>query len=106
MEDVKGYIEMRNKQKLNNNWLWGYYKNNGGKINNPQEFLDNFYYDQRPIVVNGMKVGFEKTNRDLSSFFIDMDKKFKLTTLWEKPIIEKDAIGRDFMIKKFIKVIE
>ena len=93
MEDIKGYIEMRNKQKLDNNWLWKHYKNKGGLINNPQEFLENFYYDQRPIVVNGMKVGFERMNRDLSNFFSDMDRQFKLNTLWSKDGVFIKVVG-------------
>jgi len=87
------YIQMRNKQELNNNWLWKYYKENGGIINNPQEFINYFYFEEIPIIVNGFNVGTQKTNRDLSNFFADMDRKFELTTLWDKE-------------GKFIRVVE
>ena len=78
------YINMRNSQKLDNNWLWSYYKQEGGKLDNPQEFLEHFYTETTPIMVNGMFFGKQKQNRDLSEFFNDMDKKFGLTTLWDK----------------------
>jgi hypothetical protein len=76
------YIFMRNSQKLNNTWLWEYYKEQGGKINDPQEFLEHFYYETTPIIVNGRSFGQQKIDRDLSNFFNDMDKVFNLTTLW------------------------
>lgn len=78
----QGYIKQRNSQKLDNDWLWKYYKENGGVINNPQEFINHFYFEETPIIVNGFNVGTQKTNRDLSNFFADMDRKFELTTLW------------------------
>jgi hypothetical protein len=74
---------MRNTQELDDNFLWQYYKSEGGKINNPEEFLDLFYYETTPIVVNGRNFGHQKTNRDLSNFFHCMDKVFNLTTLWD-----------------------
>jgi hypothetical protein len=93
MSDIEGYIKMRNAQELDNNWLWRHYKENGGTLNDPNEFLNNFYFEEMPIIVNGHKVGAQKTNKDLSSFFSDMDRKFGLTTLW----------GKD---GSFIKVVE
>lgn len=78
----EAYITMRNKQELNNNWLWQYYKMNGGVINNPQEFIDYFYNDEVPIKIKGKVIGYEKVPRDLSQFFHCMDKVFNLTTLW------------------------
>ena len=87
------YIQMRNKQELNNNWLWQYYKINGGAINNPQEFIDYFYNEEIPIKIKNRVIGYEKVPRDLSQFFHCMDKVFGLTTLWS---------GKG----EFIKVIE
>jgi hypothetical protein len=52
------YIQMRNKQELDNRFLWSYYKEQGGKLQNPNEFLQLFYQV--------------------------LDKKFNLTTLWDK----------------------
>jgi hypothetical protein len=52
------YIQMRNKQELDNRFLWSYYKEQGGKLQNPNEFLQLFYQV--------------------------LDKKFNLTTLWNK----------------------
>lgn len=76
------YIRMRNSQELDENFLWGYYKEQGGKINNPEEFLDLFYFETTPITVNGRAFGHQKKDRDLSDFFHCMDKVFNLTTLW------------------------
>lgn len=78
------YIKIRNSQKLDNNFLWEYYKSEGGKLNNPEEFLDLFYYETTDVVINGRNFGQQKTNRDLSHFFEDMDRKFGLQTLWGK----------------------
>ena len=80
----EGYIKMRDSQKLDNNWLWEFYKEQGGKIEDPQEFIGHFYFIQSPISFNGQVVGYEKTQRDLSFFFAEMDKKFEITTLWSK----------------------
>lgn len=78
------YIIMRNSQKLDNQWLWEYYKQEGGKLNNPQEFIEHFYFETTAVEVNGRFVGHQRTNRDLSYFFEDMDRKFGLHTLWGK----------------------
>ena len=99
------YIVMRNSQKLDNNWLCEYYKQEGGKIANVNEFLENFYIVQEPIILHGVTVGHQRGNRDLSNFFQDMDKKMELTTLWEEPTIERDAFGKEVRIEKFIKVV-
>ena len=80
----QGYINMRNKQELDNAWLWEYYKSNGGYLNSPDEFIEHFYFEKSPIQVNGKTVGFKKANRDLSHFFSDKDRKFELQTLWSK----------------------
>lgn len=88
----EGYIKMRNSKKLNNNWLWEYYKQNGGKINNPQQFIELFYYEITHIDMGG-QVFEQRTNRDLSSFWTDMDHKFNLQILYTKD-------------DKFIKVVE
>lgn len=96
---------MRNSQKLDNNWLWSFYKEQGGKIADSNEFLAHFYFIQSPIQFNGQVVGYEKTQRDLSNFFSDMDKKLELTTLWEESTIERDAFGKEVRIEKFIKVV-
>ena len=61
------YIQMRNKQELDNRFLWNYYKEQGGKMQNPNEFLQLFYQVT-----------------DLSGLFDYLDKKFELTTLWDK----------------------
>lgn len=87
------YIKIRNFQKLDNAWLWEYYKEQGGKLTNVDEFIEHFYIIQSPIQVHGVTVGYQKANRDLSRFFEDMDKKFGLQTLWDKE-------------GKFIKVVE
>ena len=84
MSSKQTYIKMRNSQELDNNWLWTYYKQEGGKLNDPQEFLKHFYIETTPIVVNGQYFGDQQVNRDLSEFFNDMDRKFGLTTLWSK----------------------
>ena len=76
------YITMRNSQELDDNWLWWYYKQEGGKLNNSQEFLENFYTKKEPIIFNGIFFGEQRVDRDLSNFFNDMDRKFGLTTLW------------------------
>ncbi len=75
---------MRNSQKLDNQWLWEYYKSEGGKLTDVNEFIENFYIVQQPIEVHGHVVGYQRANRDLSSFFPSMDKKFGLTTVWNK----------------------
>lgn len=75
------YIKMRNAQKLDNQWLWEYYKQEGGKLNNPQEFIKHFYNIVETINVGG-EIFEQKMKRDLSSFFSDMDRKFELQTLW------------------------
>lgn len=79
---TEGYIKMRNSQKLDNNWLWSLYREQGGKITNSNEFLAHFYFIQSPISFNGEVIGYEKTQRDLSGFFTEMDGKFGLQTLW------------------------
>jgi hypothetical protein len=84
---------MRNSQKLDNNWLWEYYKQEGGKLEDPQVFINNFYFAETPIVMGGRTMGVQRENRDLSSFFEDMDRKFQLHTLWSKD-------------GQFIKVVE
>lgn len=83
---------MRNSQKLNNNWLWEYYKQNGGKLNDPQQFIDLFYYEIQTVEMGG-QIFEQRTNRDLSNFFPCMDIKFKLQILCDKE-------------GKFIKVVE
>ena len=84
MSSKQTYIKMRNSQELDNNWLWKYYKQEGGKLNDPQEFLEHFYTITEPIIINGQFFGDQQVNRDLSEFFNNMDKKFGLTTLWSK----------------------
>jgi hypothetical protein len=94
MENLKStYITMRNKEKIDNNFLWKYYKEQGGKLDNPQEFINHFYTIETPIIIHGQNLGSQRQNRDLSNFFSDMDGKFELTTLWS-------ADG------KFLKVVE
>lgn len=81
---IQGYIKMRNSQKLNDNWLWEYYKSEGGKLQDPQEFINNFYFEETPITFGGKVVGYQHSQRDLSGFFDSMDRKFGLITLWDK----------------------
>ena len=38
MNLIPGYIKMRNSQRLDNNWLWQYYLENGGKIKIKKSF--------------------------------------------------------------------
>ncbi len=83
---------MRNKQELDNNWLWSYYKEQGGKLNDPQEFINHFYFEIERIDFNG-QIFEQKTRRDLSKFFEDMDRKFNIQTLWDEE-------------GEFIKVVE
>jgi hypothetical protein len=80
----EGYIIMRNSKTLNNKWLFEYYKSEGGYLNSMEEFLEVFYYEHTPIVVNGHNFGMQKSNRDLGNFLEDMDKKFGLQTIWDK----------------------
>lgn len=88
------YIQMRNSQKLDNAWLWEYYKSEGGKeFTNMNDFLENFYIVQQPIELHGHVVGYQRANRDLRGFFEYMDKKFELTT-----VVNKEG--------NFIKVVE
>ena len=87
------YIAIRNSQKLDNTWLWDFYKEQGGKMTDINEFIEYFYIIQQPIQMHGITVGHQRANRDLSSFFSEMDKKMGLTTLWDKD-------------NNFIKVIE
>lgn len=84
MTTKEKYIKIRNSQKLDNQWLWEYYKEQGGKMIDANEFIEHFYIVQEPIQVHGMTVGHQRANRNLGSFFNDMDKKFGLTTLWGK----------------------
>lgn len=85
METTKDkYIKMRNSQKLDNKWLWEYYKQEGGKITNPNEFIEHFYIVQEEIKLHGQTVGYQRAERDLGNFFSGMDKKFGLQTLWSK----------------------
>ena len=84
---------MRNSQRLDNNWLWYYYLENGGKIKNKEEFLDNFYYEKIPVQMNGRNFGYQKIERDLSSSFSDMARKLEVRTLWDSN-------------NNFIKVVE
>jgi hypothetical protein len=75
---------MRNTQKLNNSWLWAYYKSKGGLLQDKEEFLNNFYFIQEPIMFGGELVGYQRTHRDLRNFFEDMDVTFVITSLWGK----------------------
>ena len=93
MNLLTGYIKMRNSQRLDNNWLWQYYLKNGGKIKNKEEFLENFYYEKIPVQMNGRNFGYQQIERDLSSFFSDMDRKLDVRTLWDSN-------------NNFIKVVE
>ena len=93
MNLIPGYIKMRNSQRLDNNWLWQYYLKNGGKIKNKEEFLENFYYEKIPVQMNGRNFGYQQIERDLSSFFSDMDRKLDVRTLWDSN-------------NNFIKVVE
>lgn len=93
MNVIPGYIKMRNSQRLDNNWLWQYYLENGGKIKNKEEFLDNFYYEKIPVQMNGINLGYQKIERDLTNFFSDMDRKLDVRTLWD-------------VNNNFIKVVE
>jgi len=87
------YIKIRNSQKLDNTWLWDYYKEQGGKITDVNEFLEYFYTVQEPIQLHGIVVGHQRGKRDLSQFFSEIDKKLELTTLWDKD-------------NNFVKVVE
>lgn len=78
------YIKMRNTQKLNNGWLWAYYKSKGGLLQDQEEFINNFYFIQEPIMFGGELVGYQRTHRDLSNFFEDMDITFGIISLWGK----------------------
>ena len=100
------YVKMRNSQKLDNAWLWEYYKSEGGKMTDVNQFIENFYIVQEPINVHGQTVGYQRANRDLNNFFSDMDKKFGLTTLWQQPKTEKNVFGQDVKMEEFIKVVE
>lgn len=71
---------MRNSQKLDNNWLWEYYKQNGGKLNDPQQFINLFYYEIQTVEMGG-QIFEQRTNKDLSYFFPCMDIKFNLQIL-------------------------
>ena len=93
MNLLPGYIKMRNSQRLDNNWLWQYYLENGGKIKNKEGFLENFYYEKIPVQMNGRNFGYQQIERDLSSFFSDMDRKLDVRTLWDSN-------------NNFIKVVE
>ena len=93
MNLIPGYIKMRNSQRLDNNWLWQYYLENGGKIKNKEGFLENFYYEKIPVQMNGRNFGYQQIERDLSSFFSDMDRKLDVRTLWDSN-------------NNFIKVVE
>lgn len=93
MTTKEKYIKIRNSQKLDNNWLWEYYKSEGGKMTDVNQFIEYFYITQEEIKLHGHTVGYQRTNRDLGNFFSDMDKKFRLTTLW----------GKD---NNFIRVVE
>lgn len=84
MNYKEAYIKMRNSQKLDNQWLWEYYKQEGGKITDPNEFIENFYIMQQPIKIHNQTVGYQRAERDLGNFFEDIDKKFGLHTLWDK----------------------
>ena len=53
------------------------------KNKNKEEFLDNFYYEKIPVQMNGINFGYQKIERDLSSFFSDMDRKLEVRTLWD-----------------------
>lgn len=81
---MKEYIKMRNSQQLDDNFIFKYYLENGGKVKNKEQFLDIFYFNSTPLEVNGQILGYQKTNRDLSTFWEDMDRKFGLQTLWSK----------------------
>jgi hypothetical protein len=77
------YISQRNAQILDDDWLWKYYKENGGILNSQNTFIDYFYNEKVRFNINGESF-IQKQQRDLSKFFLEMDKKFKLTTLWDK----------------------
>ena len=68
MNLLPGYIKMRNSQRLDNNWLWQYYLENGGKIKNKEEFLDNFYYEKIPVQMNGINFGYQKNRKRFKQF--------------------------------------
>ena len=36
-----------------------------------------------PVQINGRNLGYQKIERDLSSFFSDMDRKLDVRTLWD-----------------------
>jgi hypothetical protein len=76
------YIKIRNSQKLDNTWLWEFYKEQGGKMTDVNQFIENFFIVQEPIKLHGHVVGYQRGNRDLGNFFSEMDKKMELITLW------------------------
>ncbi len=74
---------MRNTQTIDDDFIFEYYLENGGKIKNREKFLDCFYYINTSIIINGRALGHTKSERDLSYFFEDMDRKYELQTLWD-----------------------
>lgn len=73
---------MRNAGKVDANWFYKYFLENGGKAT-PQDFYDNFFYHIEKITVPG---GFmeHRIDRDIRPIIEHLDKKFELTLLFDK----------------------
>jgi hypothetical protein len=78
------YIQMRNKQELDNRFLWNYYKEQGGKMQNPNEFLNYLLYTEENIEMQGFVVGKKTVLRDFTPILNYLDKQFNLTVLYNK----------------------
>lgn len=81
MKYKENYIKMRNSGKIDEQLMFKYYIEKGGKLKDINQFVDIFYYEHHKIDFMGQD-HYQKTQRDISKVIEWLDKEFEVTTLW------------------------
>ena len=76
---IQEYINMRNSKNFDLNVFWKMYKSEGGILQNPQEFMNQFLHETQNL--GGMEI---RTKRDRDTILNDIDVKLGLTILFDK----------------------
>ena len=82
--DVKmkeAYIRMRNNGKVDEQLMFKYYIEKGGKLRDIKQFVDSFYHEYHKIDFMGQD-HYQKTQRDINKVIEKLDKEFEVITLW------------------------
>lgn len=76
---VQEYIEMRNSKRFDIGVFWRMYQSEGGKLQNPQEFMNHFLHEIQYL--EGMEI---RATRDRDAILSGIDTKLGLSILYDK----------------------